>query len=94
MPGVPAAANTALITNGTTVTAQGDQGDGISVTSRFNVLNVNQLTGAIQPAAGTIGVNFLNQAGGNVTLNAGVAQTNIVIGTTGNQADGVLNIAS
>jgi len=90
MPGLACGANTPLITNGTTITAQGDQSEGISVTSGFNTMNVNSLSEPIQPATGILGINFLNPAGGNVALNAGTPQSNIVVQTTGNGATGMV----
>ena len=49
----------------------------------MSTLDVNSLTGAIQPGNGVSGINFQKTGAGDVAINAGVAGSNIVINTTG-----------
>ena len=63
------------ITNGVAL-FQGNQSNGIASGVDFQpaqvtTLNVNSLSGAIQPANGVSGINFQNSGAGNVTINAG-----------------------
>ena len=77
------------VTNGV-ATAQGNQSHGIASGTDFpssvNTLNVNSLTGAIQPGADTPGIYFANGSGGTVVINSGVPGTNVVITTSGSGA--------
>ena len=75
------------ITNGVAL-FQGNQSNGIVSGVDFQpaqvtTLNVNSLSGPIQPANAVSGIYFQNSGAGNVTINAGLSGSNIVINTTG-----------
>ena len=78
------------VTNGV-ATAQGDQSHGIVSGSDFfsppvTTLNVNSLSGPIQPAGNQAGIFFANGAGDNVIIHSGLAGSNVVIQTSGSGA--------
>jgi len=77
------------ITNGVAL-FQGNQTNGITSEvggdfqpANVTTLKVNSLSGPIQPANGVSGIYFQNSGAGNVTINAGLSGSNIVINTTG-----------
>lgn len=75
----PAAhADTPCTVAGGTETCTGDQSDGVVAVPGISVLNVNSLTTAIAPPAGTNGITFQKVAGGNVSINSNVAPFGIV----------------
>jgi hypothetical protein len=65
----------------------GDQSSGISVSAPPNTLNVFDLSGPIQPASGTAGIQLQSTGGLDLTINSGTAQANVGIVTT--QAPGI-----
>jgi len=72
------------ITSNNAAYFQGNQSQGVSFSSgTITILNVNSLSTAITPSAGTEGILFSSSAGGNVTLNSGTSATNVVIHTSG-----------
>ncbi len=75
------------ITNGVAL-FQGNQINGITNGVDFQLgqvttLDVNSLSGPIQPANGMSGISFQNSGAGNVVINAGLSGSNIVINATG-----------
>lgn len=52
------------------------------------ILNVNTLSGVIQPSSGTSGINFSNDAGRDVTVKSGTSGSSVVIHT--NNAAGIV----
>jgi len=85
---------------GNTATANGDQSAGVASgvdfqTPPVETLNVNTLPNdediqPIDPAPGKEGIYFFNSGGGNVTVNSGIPQTNVVISTEGDDASGIV----
>jgi uncharacterized protein YhjY with autotransporter beta-barrel domain len=76
-----------FITNGVAL-FQGNQSNGIVSGVDFQpadvtTLDVNSLSGPIQPANAVSGIYFQNSGAGNVIINAGLSGSNIVINTTG-----------
>src|SRR5205085_7974945 len=80
--------------SGSTATAQGNQSSGVASGTDFatppvNTLNVNSLSGAIQPGAGTPGISFQNGAGADVNINSGLPGNTVVIRASGNNGAGI-----
>jgi len=71
-------------------TYSGDQSAGVVVASppTFTAY-VNSLTGAITPGSGVNGITLNNGSAGDVTINAGVSGTPIVINTSGVNGRGI-----
>lgn len=67
---------------------QGNQSAGISITAPPNTLNVNNLTGPIQPSSGTPGIHLGSDGGLDLTINSGNSLSNVSIIT--NQASGIV----
>ncbi len=72
----------------------GDQSNGITSEIDFSTppilrININSLTSPIAPAAGTVGIYFVNTQGGGITINSGQALANITIDTEGADATGI-----
>ncbi len=72
-------------------TAQGNQSSGIASGTDFfsppvNTLNVNSLSGAIQPGVNQAGISFVNGTGNNVIIHSGMPGSNVVIQTSGSGA--------
>jgi len=79
-------------------TSTGDQSGGITSGVDFNsppvtTLNINNLSGAIAPAAGRTGIYFLNTSGSSVGINSGDSQASVTITTQGNNASGIVAIS-
>ncbi len=77
------------VTNGIAL-FQGNQSNGIAggvgkdfLVDQVTTLNVNSLTGSIHPSDAVSGINFQKTGAGDVTINAGLSGSNIVINTTG-----------
>jgi uncharacterized protein YhjY with autotransporter beta-barrel domain len=83
-----------LSINGDTATAQGNQANGIAsgtdfATPPISTLIINALSGPIQPGSGTAGISFLNNSGGNVNIFSGLANSHVVISTSGSTGFGI-----
>jgi len=83
-----------VVVDGNVATATGDQSNGIAsgidkefLSPPVNTLNVNALSGEIEPATGTRGIDFRNRQGGNVNVHSGAAADPVAISTTG--AEGI-----
>jgi hypothetical protein len=83
-----------VVVDGNVATATGDQSNGIAsgidkdfLSPPVNTLNVNALSGEIEPATGTRGIDFRNRRGGNVNVHSGAAADPVAISTTG--AEGI-----
>jgi len=83
-----------VVVDGNVATATGDQSNGIAsgidkdfLSPPVNTLNVNALSGEIEPATGTRGIDFRNRRGGNVNVHSGAAADSVAISTTG--AEGI-----
>ena len=84
---VQASPDPGYITNGVAL-FQGNQTNGIAsgvdfTNAQVTTLNVNSLSGAIQPANAVSGISFQKSGAGDVTINAASNGSNIVINTTG-----------
>ena len=85
-----------LTVDGEIITCTGNQSQGIASGISFqtppaNTLNVNSLTGPIQPTTpGAEGISFINYSGSGVAVQSGTSQDNVVIVTNGANAMGIL----
>ncbi len=93
--GLAAAPDECLIFNGIG-TCQGDQSAGVYYnipSPPISTLNINSLISAIEPAAGTLGIELLNVSGNNTVINSGSANKTISIVTTGADAVGTIGVS-
>ncbi len=84
--------------NGTVAVFTGNQSDGIASGVDFLSppivrLNVNSLTGAIEPASGTKGIYFRNIQGAGITINSGNTLSIVTIDTEGAGATGIYGVS-
>ncbi|MBW2559376.1 MAG: hypothetical protein JRE40_00830, partial [Deltaproteobacteria bacterium] len=80
------------------ITCTGNQSQGISSVTDFNsppatTLNVNSLSGAINPTSGKSGIDFENSTGSSVTIKSGTENNPVVITTHGSNASGITAIS-
>ena len=69
------------------LTCEGDQSAGVSVTAPPNTLNLSNLTGPVQPASGTPGIQLQSSGASDLTVNSGTVQANVSIETS--EASGI-----
>lgn len=65
-------------------------GGGILQTPPISRIDIQALSKAISPAAGSSGVHFLNETGGSVWVEAGLPAVPITLGTRGDNAAGIV----
>ncbi|UCV28774.1 autotransporter outer membrane beta-barrel domain-containing protein [Ferribacterium limneticum] len=77
---------------GMTLTCEGNQSQGVSITTPPSRLDVQQLNQDIAPVSGTPGIRMISNGIGNVLINSGTPSSVVEIKTSGNAAYGIEGI--
>ena len=93
VPGAMAGPDSCTASNGgSTLTCEGNQSQGISITTPPSQLEVRQLNQDIAPASDTTGIRMISNGTGNVLINSGTHSSVVEIKTSGNAAYGIEGI--
>ncbi len=93
LPGAMAGPDSCTASNGgSTLTCEGNQSQGISITTPPSQLEVRQLNQDIAPASDTTGIRMISNGTGNVLINSGTHSSVVEIKTSGNAAYGIEGI--